>query len=308
MIKYKVAIVTGANGFLGNALINKLVESYDKIYAIVRDKKENMDQLKKWSNVIIIVCDLSKIFLLKDMIQEKEIDTFFHFAWMGTNGIRRNSYEIQIANIKYSCEAIKLAKEINCKRFLFAASIMEYECIEAMNLTMPVVPGNIYSTSKLAAHFMTRILADQFNIKYNAAIISNVYGVGEKSQRLINNTIIKLLNKEETAFTSADQIYDFIYIDDAIDAINTIVEKGIANKNYYIGSLNPRPLKLFLLDIKDCINPNIVLGIGKIQSNGNCLDYSKFDIYALKKDTGFVPKYDFKEGIKETIKWLSKFY
>ncbi|MDE5873831.1 MAG: NAD-dependent epimerase/dehydratase family protein [Lachnospiraceae bacterium] len=48
-----------------------------------------------------------------------------------------------------------------------------------------------------------------------SAVISDIYGEGESSPRLINSSIRKLLNNEETSFSTGEQMYDFVYIEDA---------------------------------------------------------------------------------------------
>ena len=99
-------------------------------------------------------------------------------------------------------------------------------------------------------------------------------------------------------------MYDFIYIDDAAEAFCRIGEKGISNRTYYIGSLNPKPLREFLLEMRDAIDPRIEIGLGEIPFGGISLTYKEFDVNAVKNDTGFIPKVSFKEGIKKTAIWI----
>ena len=85
-----------------------------------------------------------------------------------------------------------------------------------------------------------------------------------------------------------------------------IGEKGIANRTYYIGSQNPKPLKEFLYELRDQINPNIEIGLGEIPFNGVSLTYNEFNVHAVKEDTGFVPTVSFAEGIQNTIEWIKE--
>ena len=116
----------------------------------------------------------------------------------------------------------------------------------------------------------------------------------------------KLLNDEHCSFSAGNQLYDFIYITDAAKAFVAIGEKGKTNRTYYIGSQNPRLLKEFLIEMRDCVDPNIAIGLGELPFNGVSLSYTEFDINAVKNDTGFVPSIDFKEGINKTIEWLKE--
>ena len=83
-------------------------------------------------------------------------------------------------------------------------------------------------------------------IEFIPVIITNIYGVGEKSARMIYTSINKLVHKEHCSFTAGYQTYDFIYITDAINSIIAVAEKGKAFNRYYIGSGEPKPLREFL--------------------------------------------------------------
>ena len=89
---------------------------------------------------------------------------------------------------------------------------MEYE-IEAVMKTEST-PGinTLYCSAKTAADYMAKTLAGSLGIDYIRAVISNIYGPGERSPRLINISIRKLLRGEHCAFSAGEQIYDFIYI------------------------------------------------------------------------------------------------
>lgn len=297
-------IITGANGFIGSALTNYFAFKGIKVFAIVRNENSNIARINKNENIDIIYCDLSKIVNLDKLILDRDIDVFYHLAWSGVADENINKYKSQINNINYTCKCVELCKKIRCKSFVFASSVWEYECYKTMNELDPVKLSSLYSSSKIASNFMGRTLCNNYNIKYNSGIITNIFGPGERSARLINTTIKKLLNNEETQFTDSRQTYDFIYIDDAVKAFYNLGLYGINNKSYYIGTLKPRPLKEFLYIIKNCIDKEIELGIGKSKQNGIYLDYNMFDLYAIKDDTGFEPKISFEEGINKTIEWI----
>lgn len=295
-------IITGANGFIGSAVTNFISSKNIYVYAVVRNEESDIKRINKNKNVEVVYCDLEEIYRIYDRVED--VDAFYHFAWEGVSNANRNSYETQIKNIEYTCKCVELCKKIKCKEFIFASSLWEYECYEVMRGLDNVKLSSIYSSAKISANFMARALSNEYGIRYNNGIITNVYGIGEVSNRLINSTIRKLLNGEETKFTSASQIYDFIYIDDAAKAFYYIGKLGVNNKSYYIGSLNPKPLREYLVLLKDCIDINIELGIGKIEQSGIHLDYSIFDINSIKRDTGFEPTITFEEGIRRTIKWI----
>ena len=243
---------------------------------------------------------------MAELISDRDIDAFYHFAWTGSAGVLRGDPEVQLNNVRYTCDTIKACHELGCKRFVFASSIMEYE-IESL-MTTDITPNinTIYSSSKVAADYIGRALAGSLGIDYIRGVISNIYGVGEKSLRLVNTSLRKMLKGEHCAFSAGDQLYDFIYITDAAKAFVAIGEKGITDRTYYIGSQRPRPLKEFLIEMRDCVDSNITIGLGELPFKGVSLSYSEFDINAVKNDTGFVPNISFKEGINKPIEWLKE--
>ena len=300
----KKAIVTGANGFVGEAVCRELSDKGVKVIAVVRSIDDDTTRISNIPNIKIIYCDLSEFGKLPDLIEDRDIDILYHFAWIGIAGPLRGDYDIQIKNVRYTADTVKACAKIGCKRFVFAASIMEYE-IDAI-MSTETTPGinTLYCTAKLAADYMSRTIAGNLKIEYIRALISNIYGPGEVSPRLVNTSIRKMLRGEHCSFSKGDQLYDFIYISDAAKALVAIGEQGYANKTYYIGSHNPRPLKEFLIEMKDCVDPKIDIGLGELPFNGVSLTYNEFDLYSVSKDTGFSPEVSFSEGIKNTIHWL----
>ena len=300
----KKAIVTGANGFVGSAVCNELQALGVEVIAIVRHQDADISRIKSKENVRIVYSDFSGFRELASLIPDRDIDVFFHFAWNGSAGPKRGDSDVQLQNVKYSCDAVKACSDLGCSRFVFASSIMEYEIEAAMSTE--VIPGinSLYCSAKIAADYMVRAIAGSLGIDYIRAVISNIYGPGESAPRLINTSLRKMLNGEHCAFSSGNQMYDFIYISDAAKAFVAIGEKGINNKTYYIGSQNPRPLKEFLIEMRDCVDPNIRIGLGELPFNGISLTYKEFDINAVKNDTGFVPEHSFKDGIQKTVTWL----
>lgn len=162
----------------------------------------------------------------------------------------------------------------------------------------------MYAICKTNARQMGRLLCSHFEMNFIEITISNVYGEGEISNRLISSTLIKLLRDKKAEFTEASQLYDFMYIDDAIEAIYLVGMRGYSDVNYYIGNKNQRPLREFIEEIKKCIDENVILDFGKIPFYGVSLQYNEFYKYALYKEFDFQPKVSFKEGIKRTVEWM----
>lgn len=301
----KKVLVTGATGFVGNKVVDELLNRNIKVIVVVRENSKRIDNIKD-KNVEIVNCHMNNYKNLPSLIKDRDIDTVFHFAWEGTAGPLRGDYNVQINNIEYSLDLMKACKGIGCNRFVFASSIMEYEVKAIMDTTNNASINYLYSAAKYSANYMLRTYANASGIDYIRGVISNIYGPGETSPRLINTSLRKMINDEHCSFSPGEQMYDFVYIDDAANMFVEIANKGLNNVTYYIGSQNPRPLKEWLTEMKDVVDPTIEIGLGDLPFNGIALEYNEFDIRAVEKDTGYVQETSWKEGIKNTIKWLKR--
>ncbi len=301
------AVVTGSTGFVGRWLVDELLRYGDEVIAFVRDKKNVPKEWYASSKVTIVescLADYKKLMENSDFVEKA--DLFFHFAWNGTSGINRNNIDIQMQNIDASCDAIKLAKKMGCKRYIYAGSIMEYDALKSFQTESLSVSGNVYSMAKATADYMLRTIAKSEEIEYVKVIISNIFGVGEKSERFINSILKKMMADEEILLSKCTQRYDFIYVSDAVKAIALVGKKGINFKSYYIGNSEQHSLKEFVMRMYETIGSQSKLNFGAIKMCGEPLDYKEFNTHKLKDEMNFVPEIKFEDGIKLLSKWIEE--
>lgn len=298
----KKAVVTGANGFVGSALTKELINSGIEVIAL--DLEGNSYNLPNSSMVRFYPFSLDKVGDIKDIVKDRDIDVFYHLAWAGSAGPARADTKLQLMNAQWTVDCLKIAKEIGCKRFVNAGSIMEIETYKAV-FSAGNKPGlgYIYGSGKLVAHAMCKAVAADIGIDLLWAMITNAYGVGEKSPRLVNTTIQKCIRNESPQFTAGTQNYDFVYIDDVARAFRLIGENGKPFNEYLIGSSNAKPLKEFLLEMKEAIAPKLDFIFGDIPFTGVNQPLEDFDCSKTEKDTGFKAEVSFAEGCLRTRDW-----
>ena len=295
-------IVTGANGFIGKTLVNALLA---KGYQVTALDVRFDDVLAKDERITCVNVMNKEVAALMQAIPQAEYKCFFHLAWVGTSGSARADYNVQLNNVKLTCDYIKLCSEIGCKRVVYASSINEMETYEYLQSDdIEPAGGYIYGTGKLAAHLMGETVAKLNGIEFIPVIITNIYGVGEKSARMIYTSINKLVHNEHCSFTAGYQTYDFIYITDAINSIIAVAEKGKAFNRYYIGSGEPKPLREFLLEMRDIVDQEAELGLGDLPFKGVDISYDKFDLKKVERDTGYINQIPFAQGIKMTADYI----
>lgn len=299
----KTAIITGANGFVGGALTRELLAYGYHVYAL--DREGCSGNLPKDENVTFVPCELAELDKLTEKLpKEENFDIFYHFAWAGSAGPARADTKLQLQNAQWTVHALRMAKALGCQRFVCAGSIMEHETIAAA-YTQGNRPGlgYIYGSGKLVAHTMCMSVASDIEIDLIWPEITNAYGVGERSPRMVNTTIQKCIRGESPQFTAGTQNYDFIYIDDVARAFRLIGEKGKPFHEYLIGSSTARPLKEFLLEMKRSIAPNLDFVFGDIPFTGVDMLLEKFDCSQTEMDTGFRAEISFAEGCRRTRDW-----
>ncbi len=297
----KKALVTGANGFVGSALVRELLKENIEVIALDRDGCNN--NIPK--NVKFVPHELSDSSELSQIINDRDIDVFYHFAWAGSAGVARANAELQLDNAKWTIECLRAAKEMNCKKFVCAGSIMEHETISAAyrQENKPGL-GYIYGSGKLVAHTMCMSVAANIGIDLVWTEITNAYGAGEMSPRFINSTLRKIISGEPLQFTSGTQNYDFVYIDDVARAFRLIGENGKPFCHYLIGSSNAKPLREFILEIKQTLASEREFIFGDVPFAGVNIPLKEFDCSLTEKDTGFKAKISFSDGVNRTMEWL----
>jgi nucleoside-diphosphate-sugar epimerase len=300
----KNVVVTGANGFIGSWLVKELTKHNIQVFAVIRDQNVNIANIISCNGIKIIYSTLESLESIEKYINEP-IDAFFHLAWGGSAGNSRSNDSLQIQNAQLCVKALDVAHRLKCKRFVVAGSIMEKEAISAIYKQDFIFNANyLYGLGKVLAHGLCKAYANLLGVDLIWGIITNAYGEGEISPRFINSTIREMLNNGKLKFTSGTQLYDFVHVEDVARALFLIGEYGKPNREYVIGSSEPRMLKDYIQEMYTILKPNTTLKFGEVPFSGiglNLIDYSTEDI---EKDTGFKASITFAEGIKRTSQWI----
>ena len=302
----KHVVITGATSMLGLALINECIKENTKVLAIVRRESKKRDLLPNSALIKVIEKDLNELHDCKD-IPKGNYDVFYHFAWEATENKRRYDVEAQHSNIVFALDALKLAKQMGCHRFIGAGSQAEYGRVDGtITPDYRVAPDSAYGISKYTAGRLCLMLAEQLEIECIWTRIFSTYGICDMPSTMIMYCIDSLLKGEKPQLTKCEQQWDYLNSRDAARAFYLIGEKGKAGSLYNIGSGNARPLIEYVELLRNEIDPSLPLGIGEKEYVPQQVMYLCPDISNLQNDTGFKAEISFKEGIKEVIAWYQK--
>ncbi len=298
------AVVTGPTGGVGVNLIHALIEKQVAVYAVYRPDSPRATEIPVDPLVTPVQCDLFQLDKLAARIGE-DCDAFFHLAWDGAYGAARNDTALQQKNVDATLAAVKAAKALGCKVFIGAGSQSEFGHVDGiLSPELPCYPDTGYGAAKLEAGNLSRALCRELDIRHNWIRILSLYGPNDGAHTMVMQVIATLLRGERPQCTLGEQVWDYIYAKDAARAFLLVAERGKEDALYCLGSGKPRKLKEYILAIRDAVDPAQDVDFGALPYYPNQVMHLTADISSLMQDTGFVPKYEFEQGIAETVAWV----
>lgn len=321
----KTVAISGATGAIGIALINKCIEHGVEVYAYSRPGSRRRDNIPKDPRVKICDYDLSdfeKMAKLSGSITLPKIDAFYHFGWAGTVGDARNDGRMQALNIKYTTDAVALAHAMKAKVFIGAGSQAEYGRVDGkLKPDTPALPENGYGIAKLAAGQLSRMMCSRLEMRHIWVRVLSVYGPYDRETSMIMTTLRQLIHGGRPSLTEGKQVWDYLYSKDAGEAFYRLGDRATRmfdesgepvdpsrfdGKVYCLGSGSGRPLRDYIKEMRDQVDPSLSLGLGEVLYADKQVMHLEADISDLTRDTGFKPSISFKEGIRETIEYVKE--
>ena len=299
----KKAIITGATGSIGLALIEELINNGVEFLVFCRtDSKRNLN-IPKSELVTIKYCSLEDLKTVENDTG-KTYDVFYHFAWAGTTGASRNDGYLQNKNVEYTLDAVNVARKFGCQTFIGAGSQAEYgiykDKIYTSTRVDPIIP---YGIAKFAAGKLSRRLCDLYEMTHIWPRIFSVYGVNDNDNTMVKYAIKQFKRANSAEFSAATQNWNYLYEKDAGKIFYLLGDKKIESGVYNVASNDTRPLKDFIYEIwKLCGGKGQCIFSKVSDSNVVSLDP---DIAGLIQTIGEIPHTSFAEGIIEVIKSLT---
>ena len=228
-------VITGADGFIGSHLVKAFVSQGDAVTALIMENSPIRHRIEGIHNVTIVEGDLANWESLAEKLPCAPT-AFFHLAWAGVSPEGRNSISIQMPNIELCLNAARLAHKVGAQRFILPGSTTEYPyCDGPINEKAIPCPLNAYGAAKVSARFLCQSLCEELGLPYIYMVITGVYSADRVDNNVIYYTISSLLEGKRPAFTKLEQLWDYVHIDDVMQAMTLIAQKGKAGAFYVIG-------------------------------------------------------------------------
>lgn len=207
-------LVTGAAGFLGSQVTHRLLERGDDVVALVRPASDlgRLEDVR--ANLDVRGLDLAA----GDSVAIGSVDCVLHLAAAGVAGADDDG-TIVAANVLGTLRALELATASRAETFLYCGSCFEYGPGERHREDDPLQPISAYGASKAGGW----LLAQAYGVEHHLAVTGvrpfTVYGPGESASRLVPSLCIGVARGEPVELTEGTQTRDFVFVDDAVDAI-----------------------------------------------------------------------------------------
>ena len=304
-------LITGGLGFVGSHLVDSLVKKNHKIMILTKtfSKKKNIEKSAK--KIQIEKIDLTNFQQLGKIIEKFKPDVIIHLAG---NASHSKSFENPLkdidSNAKTTLFMLEKIRKLNtqCKFILGSTFIVIGKPKKLpVNENTPCNPTTIYGTNRLSSEYFCKIYHKVYGLQTNIFRITNSYGPREQiipKKNAVNFLIYKSFKKEEISIYNQGKFFrDFIYIDDVISGINTILKNGKSGELYWISSGK----RTWFYEFGDILE----------KTTGCKVKYSETPVYTKKVDVGnFVvsnsklrklgwsPKISVDVGVKKTLKFF----
>ncbi len=329
MDKYKKIIVTGGAGFIGGAIIRKLLREYNsKIYNI--DKISYSSDLSSIGSILSskerhyhLKIDLKNKSLLEKTIEDIKPDIIIHCA--AESHVDRSIEDPSIfieSNIVGTFNLLEAVRKYwntidthkkNTFRFHHIStdevfgSLKEDQFFDEHSNYSPRSP---YSASKASSDHLVSSWNNTFGIPTLITNCSNNFGPFQFPEKLIPLTILKAVNGEKIPiYGDGSNIRDWIFVDDHVDAIFEVISFSEAGERYCIGG-NCQKTNLDLVNeicsILDVHDSKPYLHNTLISFVNDRVGHDKryaIDNRYIKNKINWEPKYIFKEALESTVKW-----
>jgi len=288
------AIVTGATGLVGKAVVGQLARAGIEVICIGRRHFNSLEAKQYFDcEVLYLNLDMEDIEKLPAEINKLnwsigEACVFYHFAWIGDQKLTDGSFERQIKNVTYTTNALKVAKKLGCVKFINSGTMEEtYAQRQIEDKNIPYLPTQLnYTIAKLASRDMCNLIAYLEKIDYVHTRLSVPLDPELLDGNYVAKTLKAITQGQSYQEPNNNQLFDVVLIDDVAQAYFLIGVHGKNKADYFIGTGNPTTLSDYFKDFQ-----RIVEGHG-IKDNDRLYpetDKEKFDISDLSKDTGFEP-------------------
>lgn len=307
-------LVTGGAGFIGSHLCDQFIndghaviclDNFDDFYE--RSIKErNLENLKKQENFKLVEGDIRDLELLDQLFAAHDFDMVVHLA--AKAGVRPSISDPALyldVNLRGTQCILDCMKKYEVDKLLFASSSSVYggntkvPFSEQDAVNNPISP---YAATKRAGELLCYTYYHLYNINVACLRFFTVYGPRQRPEMAIHKFTRLIHNDEEIpAFGDGSTRRDYTYVDDIIQGITKIAEKGFTYDIINLGESQTITLKDLIRTIGKKLG--ILPKINWLPEQPGDVTITYADISKAKSEYGYKPTTDVETGVEEFVNW-----
>lgn len=314
--------VTGAGGFIGRALVKRLLEQGHEVLALDNDFRGSLASLPEYVNLQKLHCDVLALEDLESIL--RDAGAVYHLAAInGTENFYRIPEKVLEVGVVGTHNVLRAVLKRGIKRFYFASSSEVYDTPpviptpETIRCTVADVfnPRFSYSGSKIAGELMTINYLRGMDVHYVIFRPHNVYGPQMGYEHVIPQLVKKIVDEVDRTkgasevtiplLGSGSETRSFVYVDDAVRAIEMatlgVVESGLI----HIGTEDEIQIRKLAEEIGRILGVEVrVRTTPRMEGSPSrrCPDTTKL------RRLGFAPEVSLREGLERTVRWYVERY
>ncbi len=311
-------IVTGAAGFIGSHLSERLISEGESVIGIdcFRDyyspelKRANISSLLDNPRFALLEQDLSdtEFFELDEAIPDDEEIIIYHLAAQA--GVRK-SWGKEF--LRYTADNILATQRLlewavryrRLRNFIFASSSSVYGRVAALpmveDITVPI-PDSPYGVTKLAAENMVRLYTRNHDLPSVSLRFFTVYGPRQRPDMAFNIFIRAILEEKPVrVFGDGGQTRDFTYVGDLVKGLR-LSESCTDGRVMNLGGGNTLPLLEAITILEEAVGKKACLEFLPVQAGDVPDTFASTDL--LERTIGWKPSTPLLDGLREEARWI----
>lgn len=304
-------LITGGTGFIGANLVRRLVSMGCEVHILVRAPYSlwRLDDIK--SRIHCWTGDLTDIHSIFRAVRQAQPEVVVHLGggsmgqpWNTDFSQLSASLEVNLHGTLNLVQAVSQAGS-GLRSFIRIGGLLEYgEGPFPFVETQRERPVSIYPATQVATTAILNAVHRECHFPVISLRLSSVYGPGRSLEFFLPALIFAALKGNDFAMTSGEQIWDMLYIDDAVDAIVTAAHSDCPSGEVInIGSGETYTLKEIAQTVVKQIGTAGQLQIGAKAEPDGAIGNLSCSIEKAERVLGWKPKTLLEDGLRETIQW-----
>lgn len=253
----RTVLITGASGFIGSHLCNRLKRIGATVHGISRTLRAPVLEGVQWWQG-----DLVDVEAMRRLFKEIKPDTVFHLA-SHVYGAPNLEHVLPAfhANLQSTVNLLTVAAEVGCRRMVLTGSLAEpvYEQGETF-------PSSPYAAAKWASSAYGRMFHALYRLPVVMTRVFMVYGPAQRDlSKLIPYVTVSLLKNKSPKISSGSRMVDWVYVDDVIDGfLSVAAAPGIEGSTIDIGSGNLVAIREIVERLEKIMNTGSLASFGAL--------------------------------------------